>query len=248
MLWEDELSSKDKKVFQFVKEHPGSSQEGVVKEMRSDISRLTVIKILEKLEDYDMILFKKEKPNSQIYKIYVNNDNLLVAVEQTLSEFQRSFFVLLDRLRGKIEETCLKRTGQAKRRDIDAILSQLFNTHQIVIHGQVLWKLRHEWIRQVQDKESLHRLYYLVFSTMMEIEYKFSNFFYDLDEQNIDYDVNLGMDKGFLPGVRPPRFPSGVLTNFVPISKFRWEVFQDWDLVKEAKDLSQCIIKFIEMK
>ena len=244
----DNLTPKDLKVFQYVKENPGSSQEQVVRGMKGDPSRLTVIDILKKLEEYNMILFKKDKPNSQIYRIYVNNNNLLVAVEQNFREFQQSFFVLLDKLESRIEETYVQRTGEVKGRDIDPVLSQIWGIHQYVIHGQVLLKLHWYWRQQTQDKESLHRLYYLVFSTMMEIEYKFVRFFNYLSDKNINYDINLGMDKGYLPGVTPPRFTPLEFIQLIPARVTEWRVFEDWGLTKEAKDVGQCVIKFIEMK
>jgi predicted transcriptional regulator len=247
-MLQNALTPKENKVFQYVKEHPGSSQEEVVRGMKSDPSRITVINILKRLKEYDMILFKKDKPNSQIYKIYVNNNNLLVAVERSLSDFQQSFFVLLDHLKNKIEETYIERTGEIEGRDIDSVLSQLWRIHQWAIHGQILSKLRSGWTQQAQDKESLHRLYYLVFSTMMEIEYRFSEFFSYLRWKNINYDVNLSMDKGYDPGVRLPSFSPPEFVRVIPVSGYRWEVFDDWGLRNEAIDVGRCILKFIDMK
>jgi hypothetical protein len=247
-LFQNDLLAKDLKIFEYVKENPGSSQEQVVRGMNGDPSRLTVINILKKLEEYDMILFKKDKPNSQIYRIYVNNNNLLVSAEQNLSEFERSFFALLDRLESKIQETYVERTGEIQGRDIDPVLSQVWRLHQWAIHGEILRRLRNEWTEQAQDKESLHRVYYLVFSTMLEIEYRFVDFLNYLGDKKIKYDINFGMDKGYLPGVNPIRFSPPEFVMLIPASGYSWKVFDDWGLRKEAIDVAECIFKFIDMK
>jgi hypothetical protein len=79
------------KVSKYVRDNPGISKEGVVKGMGGDPSRITVLNILNELEKEDWIMARKDKPNSQIYKLFANDKNLLVSLDQELDELEKAF-------------------------------------------------------------------------------------------------------------------------------------------------------------
>jgi hypothetical protein len=86
-----------------VKDNPGISKEGVVKGMKGDPSRITVLNTLNELEEEGWIIARKEKPNSQIYKLYANDKNLLVSLDQELEELEKAFTQFLCKLKEILE-------------------------------------------------------------------------------------------------------------------------------------------------
>jgi hypothetical protein len=54
------------------------------------------------------------------------------------------------------------------------------------------------------------------------------------------------METGYPPAIRQ-KIPLPLLIEMVPPSEIKWQVFEDWGLMKEAKDVIQCIIKFLDM-
>jgi hypothetical protein len=59
---------------------------------------------LHRLEEEHMIIARKKKHNSQIYNLFINEDNLLVSVNLDLENLKISFFNLLDKTREKFGE------------------------------------------------------------------------------------------------------------------------------------------------
>jgi len=240
-LFQYETTPKDLKIYQYVKDHPGSSQEDVVRGMKGDPSRITVIKSLQRLTEYRMIIFKKDKPNSQIYKIYVNNDNLLVSIEQILAEFKKSFLVLLEHLTSKIDNNYSEGRGDVKVRNMTPALYELLKMHQWAIYASILSGLHWKWIRQAPDKETVDRLYHIVLHSILEIEEKFSDFFSHLILNKSNYGSDMDIDK-----ILPPDFPPPLFVNpdELPKPVKSIKIFGDYGLRADAVKVWQSIDKF----
>jgi hypothetical protein len=238
-----ENTPRDLKIYQYVKEHPGSSQEDVVRGMKGDPSRITVIKSLERLEEYKMIIFETDKPNSQIYRIYVNNDNLLVSIERTLAEFKKSFFVLLDHLRSKIDKNYSEGRSDVKVKNMTPALYEVLKMHQWAIYASIPSGLHWKWIRQAPDKETLDRLHHVVLHSILEVEETFSDFFFHLLLNKSKYGSNLDIDK-----ILPPDFPPPLFVNpdVLPKPVKSIKIFGDYGLRAEAVKVWQSIDKFRE--
>lgn len=65
--------------------------------MKGDPSRITVLKSLNELEDEGWIIARKDKPNSQIYRLYANDKNLLISLDQELNELEKAFTQFLSK-------------------------------------------------------------------------------------------------------------------------------------------------------
>lgn len=87
----------EEKIIQYVNDNPGCSKSDVVRSLRDEniASRLTTLAHIDKLEIKGMVVSILERPNSQIYKIYVNRGNKLVSVLTELEEFKRAYSILL---------------------------------------------------------------------------------------------------------------------------------------------------------
>lgn len=82
------------KISRYLKDNPGISKEGVVKGMKGDPSRITILNTLNELEEEGWIIARKDKPNSQIYKLYSNDKNILVSLDQELDDLEKAFIQL----------------------------------------------------------------------------------------------------------------------------------------------------------
>jgi uncharacterized membrane protein len=58
-MFEIDLTERDWKVLEYIRKNSGCSKEDVVRGMKGDPSRITVLNILDKLEEYKMIDAKK---------------------------------------------------------------------------------------------------------------------------------------------------------------------------------------------
>lgn len=94
---------RKKKILKYVVANPGLSKEGIVRGMKGDPSRITVLNILDELEDEKMIVMRTDKPNSQIYRIYSNENNILVTISNELEEFEIAYSKLLDKSKEKLQ-------------------------------------------------------------------------------------------------------------------------------------------------
>jgi hypothetical protein len=107
---------RKQKVFQCVIANPGISKEGVVRGMKGDPSRITILNILDELKEDDLIVLRKDKPNSQIYRIYPNNKNALVSVSRELNDFEQAYVAFLkksnERIVAKLESNYVYEIGK----------------------------------------------------------------------------------------------------------------------------------------
>jgi hypothetical protein len=72
--------------------------------MNGNPSRITVLNILGRLEQEKMIIARKPKPNSQIYELFINEENLAVSLTLNINKFEKAFFILLDSVNQKFTE------------------------------------------------------------------------------------------------------------------------------------------------
>src|SRR6266571_4178586 len=98
-----DLNERDFKVLNYIKENPGTSKEGVVRGLKGNPSRITILNILEELKGNEMLVERKDKPNSQLIHLYINNENLLVSVSKELDDFEKALISLLEKTKVKFD-------------------------------------------------------------------------------------------------------------------------------------------------
>jgi hypothetical protein len=101
-MLENNLADRETFFLNYLRTHPGSSKEDIVRATRGNPSRITVLKILKDMEDKKQIIARKDKPNSQIYKLYVNNNNKIASVQGELEEFKKAYLYLLQNSKDRI--------------------------------------------------------------------------------------------------------------------------------------------------
>jgi len=162
---------KDLKIVNYIADHPGCSKEDVVRMMKEECSRITVLNRLYTLNENGYIVFRKDKPNSQIYKMYVDTNNLLVTETTALEHFKRVFSEFLEILvkkRDQLERLWLKirrERGYPHEDNKPSDLIPVIYSHLIVVYTA---KSIAEWPK-TGDKETLKHLYERIFSQLFEI-------------------------------------------------------------------------------
>jgi hypothetical protein len=164
---------KDWKIVHYIGDHPGCSKAAIVKMIEEEASRITVLNRLERLEAEEYIVARKDKPNSQIYKLFVNANNLLVTEIRELERFKKVFSELLeilDKRKDELDTLWLKiRREQGLPHEYykpsDLILP--IYSHLVVVYAA---KSVAEWPKMINDEEVLKRLYEGVFTQLFEIQ------------------------------------------------------------------------------
>ena len=104
------LSSSDFKGFtirqqaiiEFISKNHDSSKEDVIKELTSKNqgSRVTIMKEINLLiEEFNVIIPRKDKPNSMIYKLNINDTSELLVLYEDLTQIKKLFFILIDKIK-----------------------------------------------------------------------------------------------------------------------------------------------------
>src|SRR5829696_5694030 len=95
----------EEEIILYVKNNPRCSKSDIVRFIkgRQMMGRPAVLVHIDKLEREGMIICKLERPNSQIYKVYENENNKIVTALLELEEFKRSYFSLLEKSKERID-------------------------------------------------------------------------------------------------------------------------------------------------
>lgn len=90
------------KIIRYVNDNPGCSKSDIVRYLESEnlASRITTLTHIDKLDRRRMLIFELEKPNSQVYKIYINKIGIVSLLQTEIETLERR----LRRLRKIIEE------------------------------------------------------------------------------------------------------------------------------------------------
>jgi hypothetical protein len=179
-----ELTQRQKDTLDYVRKNPGVIKQQVVDHLaRSGISsRRTVYKDLRVLiKDNEMIVVRKDKPNSQIHYLYINRESLLFSTITELDDFKNALFVLLSKTREiheKLEFEAKKASRdysiQRKIYELQYIVSSsIFDIYKYFIDTHVLHAL-FKWPESTKDKEILNKLNTTFFVNMQEIQSKIS--------------------------------------------------------------------------
>lgn len=89
----------EQEILNYLKDNPGVSKADVVRYMRDRqmASKMTVFDYLEELENKNMIYGRKQRPNSQSFMMYVNEDNRVLTALLELDNFRKAYSLLLQK-------------------------------------------------------------------------------------------------------------------------------------------------------
>jgi hypothetical protein len=219
---------KDLKIVNYIANQPGCSKEDVVRMMKEENSRITVLNRLHTLNTNGYIVFRKDKPNSQIYKMYVDTNNLLVTETTALEHFKKVFLEFLEILVKKgdeLETLWLKirrPRGHSHENYKPSDLISVIYSHLIVVYTA---KSIAEWPK-TGDKETLKHLYERIFSQLFEIGNSIIKFHAEITGVQLN-------DGNVLPSILPPILHSLFLLYPERFDNFL-EVFERFKIIDEV--------------
>lgn len=168
---------REKLVRNFIGNNKGCNKEAVIRGLKKDLSKKTARKIMELLEERREIEDRKEK-DSRECKLFLKSDNPLVSVILELEEFERYFFTLFIKARGKAGDSIKmkafdivakhhhwkleKSSGVLPPPDQDQLLSEPLSIFYHMVNSYLIRSIM-VWPIQIHDKIILSKLYEMVF-------------------------------------------------------------------------------------
>lgn len=95
------MSPAEQKIVKYITDHAGCSKAAIVRHMENagPVSRITTLNYIGNLEAEKIIICSLEKPNSQIYRVYINEDSKVASLLGELEEFKEAYVNLLKKSR-----------------------------------------------------------------------------------------------------------------------------------------------------
>jgi hypothetical protein len=196
---EDELinptdSIRKEEIIKFLRNNPGCSKEDLVRGVKNIVSKKTVIKILNELKEEELVVIKKDKPNSRSYELFLMEENILIVINKQLKEFKEEFKKFLEKIEAIIPQLILLpfTTKENKENNITMIIFYeqlpLFILKYLI--QCLLLKSIVIWPKTIQKEEIRNKLNSFVFTEISKITSEYSNFYNTkLTKHNI-YQVN----------------------------------------------------------
>lgn len=184
------LSRDEKRVFYDIKKKPGISKQGIVDSFKNKYSRVKVFKIINTLTEYDMIIARKDPKNRQMYNLFINNENLLTTLFETLNNLQYVYSTLLDKLENILNiNKNRKQNNTKKNTPAFSILSNLILLYRDIFESYIL-EILLDWPKKTDDKKILDSSYVIFFSTMSSIFYRLSSIYTAYKDKFMDPDLD----------------------------------------------------------
>jgi hypothetical protein len=172
-----DFSRREKEVLSYIRRNPGTNKAQVVNALYEENlgSNVTIKKAIKNLEGYGLIRARKEKPNSQIYQLYINEDNSFLSIYTDLENFKNVLFKLLDKMK-----TTFKKDNESwfynKNRD-NKMLSDILLMYHHVLGSYLIYSML-KWSAEIKDKATLTRIYAIAIYRMVEIQLRLSEVFH----------------------------------------------------------------------
>jgi hypothetical protein len=235
-----ELPERQLSVFNYLRTHPGCSKEAVRRAVESIASRDTVRNILYEFEDNNLIVLKKDKPNSQIYHIYINYENELASVLDYSERIKSTYFALLGSVKERFHEITselenLDRSNykwNSKYRSGTELLKGLFYINKYLIDVCIVLQL-FDHQEKVKDNETLMKIQFAINSAIYQIQIrlldtisKYSMWLHGRGMPILARSVFLNpitIDIESLYLLKVIFYNNGLATSFDPVMDFMWE-------------------------
>jgi hypothetical protein len=123
------FNQKEEAVIDFVTKHNGATKQTVVDALDGKYSRMIVFDTIKELEKYEIITIKKNKPNSQVHNLYINETNRLLIENDNLLEFE----IAITDLFNKINEEDAKNNIQwdSEKKELRAQFEKTGKNHSL---------------------------------------------------------------------------------------------------------------------
>jgi hypothetical protein len=176
------LPDKERRILAYVKKNQSISKQGVVgyfndkSKNKDTYSRVPIFHGIENLIKYGMLTVKADEKNSQVHRLYVNKQSLVLSIQEDIKTMKEALLKLMNKSAEiyRDSERVLQDSSNSTEAVIQSMEFDLDNTSFIVqIFKHLISTYAQyaifEWPRQIKDKEVLSRLYLTVFQQLQEI-------------------------------------------------------------------------------
>ena len=186
-------------IINFLVNNPGCSKGDLVRGVKNIVSKKSMEKILTELKRDDIVKIEKEKPNSRAYKLFLCSENILIVLNNQISDFNEEFKKLLQKVEAVIPELNLLPFTNKENRDKNFIMILFYEQLPLFILKYLmqcfLLKSIAVWPKIIQKKEVISQLNSLVFTEISRTISDYSNFYnIKLSKSNIhteNYNPNI---------------------------------------------------------
>ena len=108
---------RKEEILKYLSINPGCTKEALVRGVKNIASKKTVLKILNELEIDELIVLKKDQPNSRRYKLFLRNDNILIVLNKQIQDFNHEFKNFLQNIEAAVPDLILLPDNNKVNRD-----------------------------------------------------------------------------------------------------------------------------------
>jgi hypothetical protein len=165
-----DLTEIQKAIINYVKQNPGSSKQAIVDNLGMS-SRGPIFTNIQRLNDWGIIMYKKNEANRQTYKLFINSENLIVGLVDDMESYKKSFFRLSRHVTDLPDSVPIDLKNSIKM--LFAVM--LLKIHICFVISYFLTALFRWPIIARSDKETLNKLYSIFFSNVHDLQFEFVN-------------------------------------------------------------------------
>jgi hypothetical protein len=93
---EYDFTEREKSIYEYIRNNPGSTKQDVVSNFEGIYSRSPIFNTIDQLEKEEIVIVRHDEHNRHVYRLFINNKNILVSLIKDLNSFKQSFFNLID--------------------------------------------------------------------------------------------------------------------------------------------------------
>jgi hypothetical protein len=180
-----ELSQRQEAILEFVRSKPNSIKTTIIDALTTKGmgSRKTILRDIKTLEDYGMILIHKEKPNSMVHHVRINQESIFLEIKHEVEDLSNNFSQYIDVVNQRIE----KLWDQHEETDDADKIDKLTETKFCVEYSlQVLFEhficiyvlnLVFVWTNKIADSRVLDKIYEIAFDKIKKLGSKVTEVF-----------------------------------------------------------------------
>jgi DNA-binding MarR family transcriptional regulator len=175
-LLKTDLEEKERRVLGYIKNNPFVNKDQVVKHFEGTpgLSRMPVFKIIKSLIKRGYLIEQRSENNRHTRSLVVNENSKLLLVSKEMEDFKKHFFMLLDKVKQKLEQTKGNQRVASEKNKTE-ILSFVGHIYQQFV-SIYMFRAILAWTNKLHDRQTLHELYSIILSNIMEIQLKYSDF------------------------------------------------------------------------
>jgi hypothetical protein len=180
-------------IINFLRNNPGCTKEDVVRGVKNTSSKKTVQILLNELEREEVITIKKVKPNSRGYKLFLNEENILIIFNKQIKDFNEEFKKLIRTIESVMHELILLPFTNKENKENNIRMILFYEQLPLFILKYliqcILLKSILVWPNIIQKEEIRNKLTTLAFAEISKTISDYSNFYYNKLSKNNIYQV-----------------------------------------------------------